>query len=130
MKKFTFVILMLVSALMLSSCSLGIRKMLGMAPTDQPAKANSAKPAANANAVKITSVNFSPHTLDVAVGTTISWTNSDTMPHSVTSDTKGAFDSGPIQPGATFTFTFAQAGTFPYHSSNEADKYTGTIIVK
>lgn len=130
MKKFTFVILMLVSALMLSSCSLGIRKMLGMAPTAQPAKVNSAKPAANANAVSITNTNFQPHTLEVAAGTTVTWTNDDTAAHSVTSDVKGLFDSGPIQPGAKFTFTFAQAGSFPYHSNNEADKYTGTITVK
>ena len=130
MKKFTFVLLMLVSALMLSSCSLGIRKMLGMSPTAQPAPAKAAKPAANANAVRITNANFSPHNLDVTAGTTVTWTNTDAAPHSVTSDAKGLFDSGPIQPGATFTFTFAQAGTFPYHSSNEADKYTGTIIVK
>ena len=126
MKKFTFVILMLVSALMLSSCSLGIRKMLGMAPTDQPAKVKTA----NGNAVSITKTNFQPHNLDVTAGTTVTWTNNDTLPHSVTSDAKGLFDSGPIQPGATFTYTFAQAGTFPYHSTNEVDKYTGTVIVK
>ena len=121
---------MLVSALMLSSCSLGIRKMLGMAPTAQPAQVKATKPAANGNAVKITNANFSPHNLNVAAGTTVTWTNDDTAPHSVTSDSKGLFDSGPIQPGATFTFTFPQAGTFPYHSSNEANKYTGTIIAK
>ena len=130
MKKFTFVILMLISALMLSSCSLGIRKMLGMAPTAQPAKVKATKPASNANAVSITSANFTPHNLDVAAGTTVSWTNNDTAPHSVTSDKAGIFDSGPINPGASFTFTFAQAGTFPYHSTGEANILSGTIIVK
>jgi len=130
MKKFTFVILMLVSALMLSSCSFGIKKMLGLSPTAQPTKVQAAKPTKlPANTVSITNANFSPHTLDVTAGTTVTWINNDKAPHSVTSDAKGLFDSGPIQPGASFTFTFSQAGTFPYHSNNEP-AYTGTILAK
>lgn len=127
MKKFTFVILMLVSALMLSSCSFGIKKMLGMSPTAEPAKAT--KPAANANAVNISKTNFAPHTLSVAVGTTITWTNKDTVIHTIVSDTGSTLNSGPVNPGATFTFTFSQAGTFPYHASDNKE-LTGTIIVK
>jgi len=131
MKKFTFVILMLVSALLLSSCSLGIKKMLGLSPAAQPTKVKTVKATKiPADSVNISSVNFAPHTLDVTTGTTVTWTNNDTAPHSVTSDTAGLFDSGPIQPGAKFTFTFSQAGSFPYHSNNEANKYTGTITVK
>lgn len=127
MKKITFVILMLVSALMLSSCSLGIRKMLGMAPTAEPAKTSSSKPAADA--VNITKTNLAPHTIDVTVGTTVTWTNKDTVPHTLVSDTGSTINSGPINPGATFTFTFTQAGTFPYHASDNKE-LTGTVIVK
>lgn len=130
MKKFTFVILMLVSALMLSSCSLGIKKMLGLSPTEQPTKVKTIKAPANAGDVSITNAGFQSHNLDVAVGGAVTWTNNDTAPHSVTSDTGGIFDSGPIQPGAKFTFTFSQAGTFPYHSTGEANILSGTIIVK
>ena len=145
MKKLTYVILLFASALMLTSCSLGIKKMLGMAPTAKPTKVKIVKATktpgaavteaatqaatAAANAIAITSAGFQPNTLDVTAGTTVTWTNSDTAPHSVTSDTAGIFDSGPIQPGATFTYTFAQAGTCTYHSNNEPS-LTGTVTVK
>ena len=55
--------------------------------------------------------------LSVPAGTKITWTNKDTAPHTVTSDT-GAFDSGvatSLGNGGTFSFTFATAGSFAYH---------------
>ncbi len=51
---------------------------------------------------------------DVAVGTRIIWTNSDTMPHSVTAN-DGRFDSGAILPGKTFEWTPTEPGTVSYH---------------
>ena len=76
------------------------------------------------NAVTITtdssgSFAFSPATLTVKVGTTVTWTNMTQAPHTVTSDDGKTFDSGssnPISPsGGTFSFTFSKAGTFAYH---------------
>ena len=62
---------------------------------------------------------FSPATLTVKVGTTVTWTNMTQAPHTVTSDDGKTFDSGsanPISPsGGTFSFTFTKAGTFTYH---------------
>ncbi len=40
----------------------------------------------------------------------------------------GVFDSGPINAGATFQFTFSQAGTFTYHSTSDSG-WTGTVTV-
>jgi plastocyanin len=57
---------------------------------------------------------FNPATLTIPVGTKVTWTNKDAATHTVTSDT-GAFDSKDIANGASFSFTFSQAGTFAYH---------------
>ncbi len=64
---------------------------------------------------------FSPGALSVTPGTTVTWKNTDTVSHYVTSgqpadNTTGTvFDSGNlIKPGGTYQFTFANAGTFNY----------------
>ncbi len=70
-------------------------------------------PAANYS-VTISGFAFSPATLTVSAGATVTWTNKDSVAHTVTSDT-GAFDSGNIAPNATFSYKFTTAGTFSYH---------------
>jgi len=59
---------------------------------------------------------FSPSVLTVKVGATVTWTNTSSAPHTVTSDT-GAFNGSLGGSGATFKFTFTRAGTFSYHCS-------------
>ncbi len=59
---------------------------------------------------------FSPSVLTIKVGTTVTWTNTSSAPHTVTSDT-GAFNHSLGGSGATFSFTFTRAGTFSYHCS-------------
>jgi hypothetical protein len=44
----------------------------------------------------------------------VTWTNMDSATHTVTSDT-GAFDSKNLANGASFSFTFTQAGSYAYH---------------
>jgi len=68
--------------------------------------------------------------LVVAVGTPVTWTNTDAIAHTSTSDT-GVWDSGILSPGQSFTFTFAQAGTYPYHCAiHGAASMSGTIVVQ
>lgn len=67
-----------------------------------------------ANEVFIQNMAYSPSTITVAVNTTITWTNKDAVPHTVTSDS-GVFDSGTISTNGTFSFTFTSAGTYSYH---------------
>jgi len=78
----------------------------------------STAPPSDPNAVSIQSNSFNPGNRTVASGTTIKWTNNDSVPHTVTSGSPGnetgVFDSGNIAPGATYEFTFTQAGTFSY----------------
>jgi plastocyanin len=66
--------------------------------------------------VTIANFAFSPSNTTVSSGSAVTWTNNDTVSHTVTAD-NGSFDSGVLQPGATFTHTFTQAGSVPYHCS-------------
>lgn len=74
------------------------------------------KPVAQAdqatNEVSIVDFSYDPATLTVEKGTTVTWTNKDTVPHTVTSDT---FTSASLNPGQTYSFTFDTEGTFDYH---------------
>lgn len=57
---------------------------------------------------------FSDRYLFILLGTTVTWINNDNMPHTVTADNE-SFDSGDIQPGASFSYTFTALGQFSYH---------------
>jgi plastocyanin len=57
---------------------------------------------------------FTPHDLDVLVGTTVTWRNTDRSTHTVTED-DDVFDSGHIRPGDDFTRTFEKTGRFAFH---------------
>ena len=59
--------------------------------------------------------NYAPAELSVKVGITVVWNNTGAVAHTVTADDGQAFDSGTIDPKATFTFTPKAAGTFAYH---------------
>ncbi len=80
-------------------------------------------------AVTINGFAFMPATITVPVGTRVVWTNQQPqVSHTVTSDTAGIFDSGAFQTGATFAFTFTQAGTFAYHCNIHPNMH-GTVVV-
>ena len=68
--------------------------------------------------------------LVIAMGTTVTWTNNDSIPHTSTSDT-GVWDSGILSSGQSFSFAFTQAGTYPYHCAiHGAASMSGTIVVQ
>jgi len=63
---------------------------------------------------------FEPPTLNVPVGTTVIWKNSDSTLHTVTSGSNESgtgtiFDSSYVAAGKTFQHTFSGAGTFDYY---------------
>ncbi len=76
----------------------------------------------------LTSHNFYiPATFDVKVGQTVTWKNLDNVPHTVTSNT-GLFQSGNIDAGATYSYTFAKPGTY-YYTCDYHTWMTGAIVV-
>ncbi len=76
--------------------------------------ADNAEAQAQAQAVGIQGFAFSPASLTVPVGTSITWTNRDTAPHTATATSGAQFNSGTLQNGGTFAFTPATAGTIAY----------------
>jgi len=70
--------------------------------------------AANATPAEMRTMTFNPKRLEIAPGTIVRWTNNDQLVHSVTAD-DGSWDSGPIEPGKTWTHTFTQPGEYAFH---------------
>jgi plastocyanin len=93
--------------------------------------AHAARPAAHAHAtahVTIQNFAFSPKTLTVAPGTTVVWTNKDSVAHTVTSDAGAWRASGNLATNKTFSHTFSKAGTFPYHCAIHPSMTARVII--
>ncbi len=84
--------------------------------------------AATEHVVDIRDMAFAPGSLTVAVGDTVTWTNSDSMPHTATSE-DDAFDSGNLDEGQSFSFTFTEPGTYQYRCDYHSDM-GGTIVVE
>ena len=71
---------------------------------------------------------FSPGSITIKAGESVTWTNQDGTTHTVTAD-NGEFNSSNIASGATFTFKFDKAGTYPFHCSIHPSM-KGTVIVQ
>jgi plastocyanin len=72
--------------------------------------------AASAHEVMIMDFVYSPASLTVAVGDTVTWTNHDSAPHTVTvTDGPVKFDSGTLEQGESYSYTFTEAGTYSYY---------------
>ena len=78
-----------------------------------PARPVAAPGPAGGPQVEIANFNFTPAELTVPVGGTVTWSNNDDAPHTVTSADK-VFSSPSINTDAQFTFTFAAPGTYAY----------------
>jgi plastocyanin len=89
--------------------------MAGM-PGATASTASTAAPAPVAgNAVAIKNFAFSPASLTVKVGTTVTWINQDTDAHTVTTQNNaGPLSSQALTTGQTYSYTFTKAGTYSY----------------
>lgn len=114
-------VLLLAALLVLAGC--------GGATTPAPSSTGST-PAAGGGAttaeVVMKDLSFQPASLDVAVGASVTFSNQDTAPHTVTGE---GWDSGTLEPGKSYTKTFEAAGTFKY-SCTIHPSMTGVINVK
>jgi plastocyanin len=88
--------------------------------------ANNEASAASAE-VTIDNFSFSPQEINVAVGTSVTWTNRDDIPHTVVS-TDGVFKSKVRDTDEKFSYTFTKAGTYSYYCSIHP-KMTGKVVV-
>ncbi len=79
----------------------------GPSPTPQPT------PVIGVTQVPIQNFAFTPAVIQVRVGITVTWTNDDRAPHTVTFQ-NGMADSGMLKPGDSFKYTFTAVGTFAY----------------
>jgi len=98
------------------------------------ARANNSSLAMQAKAesteVKIDNFSFTPATLTVSLGSTVTWTNRDDIPHTVVSaDDPKVFKSKVLDTDEEFSFKFDKAGTYSYFCSIHP-KMTGKVVVQ
>lgn len=75
--------------------------------------------ATSANTVEIKGYAFAPTAVTVPVGTTVTWVNEDSVPHTVTGKSGPAkFDSGQIASGGSWSGTFMTPGTYDYYCAD------------
>src|SRR5436189_95643 len=72
------------------------------------------EPPTSGDAVSIENFAFVPPNLSVASGTTVTWTNTDDVQHTVSADDGHTFDSSAFGQGQTFQFTAGAPGTYTY----------------
>ena len=75
---------------------------------------------------------LSPRSITITPGTTVRWVNESGNRYRMRSRTGPVeFDSGNIEPGESFSFTFTSSGTYPYLDDRDRDdsSFHGTIVV-
>ncbi|MDN5288849.1 MAG: amidase [Mucilaginibacter sp.] len=95
--------------------------------TNNPTSKNGDTPVTDGTAT-IASFAFSPAVLNLKTGGSVTWTNKDSSPHTVT-DGAGAFDSGSIAQNGTYTFKFSKAGTYTYHCTFHSMMVPAKVVV-
>ncbi len=128
---------LIVIALLLLLAGCDATSTAGSTPTNTPTTAAATQAAATATPsvcapttgtnVRVSNFSFTPASLTVKVGTTVTWTNTASIAHTVTSDT-GAFDCS-LDSGAKVSIKFSQAGVFKYHCAIHPTLMKGTITV-
>ena len=94
---------------------------------DPPLVTSDETAAPAAERIAIEDIAFNPPTIEVPVGTTITWVNQGQAPHTATAD-DGAFDTDRLDPGQEANETFTEAGSFPYTCLFNPDMH-GTVTV-
>jgi plastocyanin len=73
---------------------------------------------------------FGPSALTVPVGTKVTWTNRDDIPHTVVDEAQQrAFKSPPLDTGESFSYMFGRSGTYHFFCSLHP-RMRGTVVVK
>lgn len=104
----------------------GLASCQSTAPATAPAPVPG--PSSTTVEVEISNFKFVPNTITISPGTTVTWTNMDSAPHTVTTR-ETLFDSGRMSTGDTFSYTFEQSGTYEYYCTIHP-YMVATIIVE
>jgi len=97
-------------------------------PPPAPAPGGTSSVAIPVGAASLGTSSYAPDNLNVTVGTTVTWTNTDSVLHTSTSDGQG-WSSGAIAPGGQFSVAFPTTGTFPYHCTIHPGM-VGNVVVR
>jgi plastocyanin len=97
------------------------------APPAPASRSGKARASASAS-VSIGDNFYSPASVSIAVGDTVSWSNNGQAQHSATAD-DGSFDTGVFGPGVSRSHTFTRAGTFSYYCTVHGQAQSGTVRV-
>ncbi|MBD0320385.1 MAG: cupredoxin family copper-binding protein, partial [Gemmatimonadetes bacterium] len=97
-------------------------------PAAPPPAAAQAAPAGPVTKAGIRNLAYTPARIEIAAGTTVEWTNSDALPHTVTAADR-SFDSGLIEPGRSWRHTFTAPGTYNF-ACTPHPFMKGVVIVK
>jgi len=111
---------------MLVAATLGAATAAALAAIVLPGRAQSADPA---SVVGIDNFTFTPQTLTIKPGTTVTWTNRDDIPHGVASSSNAFPKSKALDTDDSFSFTFTAPGTYRYFCYVHPHM-TGTIVVE
>ena len=106
-----------------------VEALSGAATESVDASQRGTAAAAEATIVEIKDFTFVPDSLEIPVGTTVTWTNSDAAPHTATAQDREALQSGTLNQGDSYSQTFDQPGTFDYFCEFHANM-KGTIVVQ
>jgi plastocyanin len=112
--------------------SLAVALVLGMGAfgTGRKGSVTRAQQKASTMEVKVDNFSFGPATVTVPVGTAVTWTNHDDIPHTIVStDDPKAFKSKVLDTDEKFSFAFSKPGTYQYFCSIHP-KMTGKVIVQ
>jgi plastocyanin len=122
-KRLVLVVGSLVTALSLAGCG-------GSSPGYGGTPACTVDTAVAATSVTISGSAFSSNCIKVAAGATVTFTNSDSIIHTVTADgVPAAYDSGNLSPGQVFQHVYPAVGTSTYHCKVHIGM-TGTVFVQ
>jgi plastocyanin len=114
----------------LVAAGLGAATAVMMAAVELPGWAQTAMQAATqSNAVSIHNFTFTPQTLTVKTGTTVTWTNGDDIPHGIGSENNAFARSKALDTDDSYSFTFITPGTYKYFCYVHP-YMTGTIVVE
>lgn len=92
-------------------------------------QASQASPAVGVTQVQIANFAFTPANLQVSAGTTVTWTNQDTAPHTVTFRTSVLKSSGILRQSESFTATFTMPGTYAYYCAVHPHMTAQVVVI-